>query len=235
MRGQVSAKNQERETFPVESSDGQNLKNQEDYLTMVYGDFLESGNPRLNYHRRVLGILSLQTAMNLGVNCICARIGGLNDLSSNMVVFIASVVATVGSIIMMIRDPTNRHTVAKSNIMLTAFIIGSSFLTVGLTQSCNDQFTLLVLYALATAIISLFIGTLFAKNSNVDEFRWNLQIAGAAGCAVTALLVPLYLNHWYGEDYSMFWVLWTVLFNALVAWYVFYDLLEYQEESLIED
>jgi predicted permease len=118
--------------------------------------------------------------------------------------------------------------------MLTAaFIIGSAFLTVGLSQNHSDQFVLLILYAVATAMVSLFLGACFAKNQH--DADWYMQIAGAAGGAFTTLMVPFYLNTWYGEDYSMMWVLWTVILNVLLAYYVYYDLFEYQGESLIEE
>lgn len=54
-----------------------------------------------------------------------------------------------------------------------------------------------------------------------------MQIAGAAGGALTTLMVPFYLNTWYGDDYSMIWVLWTVVAEVVVSYYVYYDLLEY--------
>jgi len=83
------------------------------------------------------------------------------------------------------------------------------------------------------SVVSLFLGALFAKDR--AEADWYMQIAGAAGGATTTLMVPFYLNSWYGEDYSMLWVLWTVILNVLTAYYVYYDLLEYQGDSLIED
>lgn len=227
------AADRERETFPVESSDGQNSKAQEDYLQMVYGDFLQSDDVRLHYHRKVLGVLSLQVLGNLALNCICARVGGLNDLGSNIIVFAAAAFATIGSVVMMVINEENRKSLPKAHMLAAAFIIGSCFLTLGLTQSFNDQFTLLLLYALATAVVSLFAGALFAKTR--QDAEWYMQIAGAAGGAVTTLMVPFYLAHWYGEDYSMMWVLWTVILNVVVAYYVYYDLLEYQDETLIEN
>jgi hypothetical protein len=111
--GGAAAATNERDTFPVEASDGgakntDNKSAQEDYLAMVYGDFIVSDDPRLHYNRKVLGILTLQAVLNLGVNCLCARIGGLNDLSSNMLVFAASAFATIGSVVMLSINSENR-------------------------------------------------------------------------------------------------------------------------------
>ena len=54
-------KQREKETFAVENSDvaDKNKAAQEDYLAMVYGDFLQSDDPRLHYNRKVLGIVTL--------------------------------------------------------------------------------------------------------------------------------------------------------------------------------
>jgi hypothetical protein len=200
---------------------------------MVYGDFLQSDDVRLHYHRKVLGVLALQVVLNLALNCICARIGGFNDLFSNTVSFAAGAFATVGSVVMLVINEDNRKELPKAHLLAACFIIGSSVLTVGLTQSFSDQFVLLTLWALAIAVVSLFAGALFAKSK--ADAEWYMQIGGAAGGAFTTLMVPFFLAHWYGEDYSMMWVLWTVIFNVLVAYYVYYDLLEYQDESLIEN
>lgn len=200
---------------------------------MVYGDFLNTDDPRLHYNRKVLSILSLHVVIILVINCLCARIGGLNSLSSNIVVFAASAFATVGSVVMMVTNSEHRTKLPTAHLLTTCFIFGSAFLIVGLSQSMSDQFTLLILYAVATAVVSLFLGASFAKNSS--EAEWYMQVAGAAGGAVTTLMVPFYLNHWYGEDYSMIWVFWTVVLNVLVAYYVYYDLLEYQGSELIEN
>jgi len=232
MWGSRTEEKQEKETFPVENSDGAS-KAQEDYLTMVYGDFLQSDDVRLHYHRKVLGVLSLQVVLNLSLNLLCARIGGFNDLSSNTIAFAASAFATVGSVVMLSINEDNRKEMPKAHMLAAAFIIGSAFLTVGVTQGFSDQFVLLILYAVATAVVSLFVGALFAKSK--QDAEWYMQIAGAAGGAFTTLMVPFYLAHWYGEDYSMMWVFWTVVLNVLVAYYVYYDLLEYQDESMIEN
>lgn len=219
----------------MENSDGvdRNKEAQEDYLAMVYGDFLQSDDPRLHYNRKVLGIVALQVTGTLALSLVCARIGGINDLCSNILVFAASAFATIGSVVMLSINFENRTQLPKAHMLAAAFVIGSAFLVVGLTQSFSDQFTLLILYALFTAVTSLFIGALLAKDR--AEAEWYMQIAGAAGGAVTTLMVPFYLNHWYGNDYSMLWVLWTVILNVLAAYYVYYDLLEYQGDSLIED
>ena len=82
---------------------------------------------------------------------------------------------------------------------------------------------LLTLLAIATSCVALFLGALFAKNK--DEAQWYMQIAGAAGGAVTTLMVPFYLSTWYGDDYSMMWVLSTVVFNVIVSYYIFYDMI----------
>lgn len=200
---------------------------------MVYGDFLQSDDVRLHYHRKVLGVLSLQVVLNLALNCMCARIGGFNDLFSNTIAFAAAAFATVGSVVMLVINEDNRKELPKAHLLAACFVIGSSVLTVGLTQSLSDQFVLLILWALAIAVVSLFAGALFAKSK--ADAEWYMQIGGAAGGAFTTLMVPFFLAHWYGEDYSMMWVLWTVILNVLVAYYVYYDLLEYQDESLIEN
>ena len=62
-----------------------------------------------------------------------------------------------------------------------------------------------------------------------------MQIGGAAGGAITTLMVPFYLNTFYGSDYSMLWVLYTVVLQVLVTYYIWYDLLDYQGDNLIED
>lgn len=229
----------DKETFAVENSDGmrtraaKNAAAQEDYLAMVYGDFLNSDDPRLHYNRKVLGILSLQVVLTLLVNCLCARIGGLNSLSSNIVVFAAAAFACVGSVVMLVTNKDHRTTLPTAHLLTACFIVGSAFLIVGLSQNLSDQFVLLILYAIATAVVSLFLGASFAKDS--PQAEWYMQVAGAAGGAVTTLMVPFYLNHWYGEDYSMIWVLWTVVLNVLIAYYVYYDLLEYQGNDMIEN
>jgi len=87
--------------------------------------------------------------------------------------------------------------------------------------------------AITTAVVSLFIATIFAKNK--DEASWYMQIGGAAGGAITTLMVPFYLNTFYGSDYSMLWVLYTVVLQVLVTYYIWYDLLDYQGDNLIED
>ena len=51
---------------------------------MVYGDFLQSDDPRLHFNRKVLGILTLQLGGTLALSLVCARIGGINDLVSNI-------------------------------------------------------------------------------------------------------------------------------------------------------
>ena len=138
---QEPAPGNDKETFAVENSDGMRTRStanknsaaQEDYLTMVYGDFLNSDDPRLHYNRKVLGILSLQVVINLLVNCLCARIGGLNSLSSNIVVFAAAIFACVGSVVMMVTNKDHRTNLPTAHLLTFAFICGSSFLTVGLT------------------------------------------------------------------------------------------------------
>ena len=42
-----------------------------------------------------------------------------------------------------------------------------------------------------------------------------MQIAGAAGGAITTLMVLFYLNAWYGTYNSMVWVGWTGIFQVL--------------------
>ena len=156
---------------------------------------------------------------------LCSKLGLFNGLSTNVLTFAAAAFAVIGSTTLFIMSADNRHQLPKSHMLLAAFVIGGAFLTICLTNDFSSQFLLLALLAVATAVLSLFLGALFAKNK--DEAAWYMQIAGAAGGAVTTLMVPFYLNTWYGEDYSMIWVLWTVVFEVLVAYYVYYDLLEY--------
>ena len=157
---------EEKETFPVENSDAANTKAQEDYLTMVYGDFLQSDDIRLHYLRKVLGVLSLQVVLNLLVNCLCARFGGFNDLLSNYVAFAAGAFATVGAVVLLAINENNRKELPKAHILAFCFIVGSCVLTVGASQKLNDQFTLLVLYAIASAVVSLFVGALLSGSQN---------------------------------------------------------------------
>lgn len=105
-------------------------------------------------------------------------------------------------------------------------------MTVCLTQDFSDQFVLLILWAITMAVVSQFLGCLFSKN--MEEAKWYMTLAGAAGGAVTTLMVPFFLSTWYGDDYGMMWVLWTVIANVVVAYYVHYDLTEYQGEAYIE-
>ena len=200
---------------------------------MVYGDFLQSDDPRLHYNRKVLGILALHTVGTLALTAVCAKLGLFNDLAANYLTFAAAAFATIGGATMLVINVENRIELPKAHFLLAAFIIGSAFLVVDLSQGFSDQFVLLILWALAAAVTSLFIPALIAKNK--DEAEWYMQIGAAAGGAITTLLVPFFLNTWYGEDYSMLWVLWTVIFNVLVAYYIYYDLLVYQGDSLIED
>ena len=159
-------------------------------------------------------MLSLQVTLNLLVNCLCARFGGFNDLLSNYVAFAAAAFATVGSVVMLVINENNRKELPKAHILAFCFIVGSCVLTVGLSQKLNDQFTLLFLYAIASAVVSLFVGALLSGSQN--QAQWFMQISGAAGGAITTLMVPFYLSHWYGEDYNMMWVLWTVIFLSLI-------------------
>ena len=189
---------------------------------MVYGDFLHSDDNRLFFNRRILGILSLQTVGTLALNLLCAKMGFFNNLSSNALIFAAAAFATIGAATMLVINAENRTQLPKAHFLLGGFLIGSAFLTVGLTQSFSDQFVLLILIALTHAVVSLFIGALLAKSQ--DEANWYMQVGGAAGGAFTTLMVPFYLNNWYGEDYSMIWVLNTVILNVLVAYYIYHDL-----------
>jgi hypothetical protein len=192
---------------------------------MVYGDFLHSDDPRLKYNRKILGILTFQWVGTFALALCCARLGLFNELSANMLTFAAAAFAVIGSTTMFIISSDNRHELPKAHMLLAAFVIGGAFLTICLTNDFSDQFLLLILLAVATAVLSLFLGALFAKNKN--EAEWYMQIAGAAGGAITTLMVPFYLSTWYGEDYSMIWVFWTVVFEVIVAYYVYYDLLVY--------
>jgi hypothetical protein len=100
---------------------------------MVYGDFLQSDDPRLHYHRKVLGILALQTVATFGLSVLCARLGLFNNLSSNVLAFAGAAFATIGSLTMLIINSDNRHELPKAHFLLAGFIFGSAFLTVGLT------------------------------------------------------------------------------------------------------
>jgi hypothetical protein len=137
---------------------------------MVYGDFLHSDDPRLHYNRKILGILSFQWVATCALAVLCAKFGLFNNLSSNTLVFAASAFALIGSTTMFIIDSSNRHELPKSHMLLACFILGGAFLTVCLTQDLSDQFVLLTLLAVATSCVSLFLGSLFAKNK--DEAQW---------------------------------------------------------------
>lgn len=147
--------------------------------------------------------------------------------------FAAAAFATIGGLTMLIINQDNRHTLPKAHFFLAGFVIGSAFLFVCLTQNFSDQFVLLFLLAVATGVSSLFLALIFAKDR--AEADWYMQIAGAAGGAITTLMVPFYLNAWYGEDYSMMWVGWTVIFQVLFTYYIYYDITQYQGDSLVEE
>jgi len=201
---------------------------------MVYGNVLKTHDTKLCYHRKVLSVLTSQVVLTLAVNVICIA-NGFNELFSNWIICLAAAVATIGSVFMLVTKEDNRREHFKANLLLMTFVIGSSVFTFDVCQFLNNAFVILTLYAITTAVVSLFIGSLFAKSH--EEWHWYMQVAGAVGCGVSTLVIPFFLSNWYGPDYTILWV-YTVVFNALVAWYLNLEMnthIEHSGVSLGED
>ena len=158
---------QEKDTFQVESSDGASgaRANQEDYLAMVYGDFLNSDDQRVTHYRKILGILTLQTGALLLVAALSHKMGLIADLSENMLTTAVALFALIGSTTMMILFYEKRTTLPDAHLLLAAFILGIAFSVTSVTAEWSSCFLLLILWALFTAPTSIFIGALLGGNT----------------------------------------------------------------------
>ena len=97
----------------------------------------------------------------------------------------------------------------------------------GLTES------MLLLTALSMGTASVWAGGMITKTS--EELDKLVKYAAASGAGSLLILLPIFLNLWFGEDFKFGWVFLTIIMSVITSFYLYYDVVVFHNPQLFEE